>query len=194
MKQLRTKDIGLSLIKEMELRGSKIPGVVSLAQGIPSFETSQHIRTAVIDALNLHNIGKYSLSPGLLDLREMIEENLRKDKISYDHYNEIIITVGSIEGLTAALLAVLEAGDEVIIPNPSYATYAESVRTAHGTPVFVDLRENDSWELSLDDLEKRKTSKTKAIIICQPNNPTGHIYQENAIKELAEWAKKNDYY
>lgn len=194
MQPLRTQNIGLSLIKEMELRGSKIPGVVSLAQGIPSFETNEHIKKAVIEALSLHNIGKYSLSPGLLDLREMIEENLRKDGISYDHYNEIIVTVGSIEGLSAALLAILEKGDEVIIPNPSYAAYAEAVRVAHGTPIFVDLHKNDNWSLPIDALEKVKSAKTKAIIICQPNNPTGHIYPENTIRELAEWAKKNDCY
>ena len=69
MQPLRTKNIGLSLIKEMELRGSKIPGVVSLAQGIPSFETNEHIKKAVIESLSLHNIGKYSLSAGLLELR-----------------------------------------------------------------------------------------------------------------------------
>ena len=125
MRHLRTQNISLSLIKEMELRGSKIPGVVSLAQGIPSFETNEHIKKAVVEALSLHNIGKYSLSPGLLELREMIEEALRKDGISYDHNNEIIVTVGSIEGLAATLLAILEKGDEVIIPNPSYAAYAE---------------------------------------------------------------------
>lgn len=192
MQPLRTKNIGLSLIKEMELRGSKIPGVVSLAQGIPSFETNEHIKKAVIESLSLHNIGKYSLSAGLLELREAIEENLRKDGISYDHNNEIIVTVGSIEGLSATLLAILEPGDEVIIPNPSYASYAESVRMAHGVPIFVDLHENDNWSLSIDALENARNTKTKAIIICQPNNPTGHIYQEFTIRELAEWAKSNN--
>lgn len=194
MRHLRTQHIGLSLIKEMELRGSKIPGVVSLAQGIPSFETNEHIKKAVIEALSLHNIGKYSLSPGLLELREAIEENLRKDGISYDHNDEIIATVGSIEGLTATLLAILKPGDEVIIPNPSYAAYAEAVRVAHGTPIFVDLHKNDNWSLSIDSLEKAKSAKTRAVIICQPNNPTGHIYQGSTIRELAEWAKNNDCY
>ena len=192
MQLLRTQNIGLSLIKEMELRGSKIPGVVSLAQGIPSFETNEHIKKAVIESLSLHNIGKYSLSPGLLELREMIEETLRKDGISYDHNNEIIVTAGSIEGLTATLLTILEKSDEVIIPNPSYAAYAEAVRVAHGAPIFVDLHKNDNWSLSMDALEKVKSAKTKAVIICQPNNPTGHIYPENTIRELAEWAKNNN--
>lgn len=163
-----------------------------MAQGIPSFETNEHIKKAVIEALTLHNIGKYSLSPGLLELREAIEENLRKDGISYDHNNEIIVTVGSIEGLSATLLAILEPGDEVIIPNPSYASYAESVRVAHGKPIFVDLHKNDNWSLSIDSLKKVKSAKTRAIIICQPNNPTGHIYSEDTIRELAEWAKNNN--
>lgn len=194
MKPLRTQNIGLSIIKEMELRGSKIPGVVSLAQGIPSFETNARVKQAVVEALTLHNIGKYSLSPGLLDLREIIEENLRKDGIFYDHNDEIIVTVGSIEGLTATLLAILDSGDEVIIPNPSYATYAEAVRVAHGKPVFVDLDRNNNWEISLDAVKQSRTLKTKAIIICQPNNPTGTIYGEEKIRALAEWAKENDYF
>ena len=194
IERLRTKNIGLSIIKEMELRGSKISGVVSLAQGIPSFETNEHIKKAVIEALSLHNIGKYSLSPGLLELREMIEETLRKDGISYDHNNEIIVTAGSIEGLTSTLLTILEKGDEVIIPNPSYAAYAEAVRVAHGAPIFVDLHKNDGWSLSIDALENAKSKKTKAVIICQPNNPTGHIYPESTIRALAEWAKNNNYF
>lgn len=194
MRSLRTQGIGLSVIKEMELRGSKIPGVVSLAQGIPSFETDPRIKSEVLQYLQRPDIGKYSLSPGLLELREMIEDALRKDGIHYDYEHEIIVTVGSIEGLSATLLTLLEEEDEVLIPNPSYATYAEAVRVAHGTPVFIDLSRENHWSLPVQEIQKKTTNKTRAMIICQPNNPTGAIYQEEDLRALAAWAKERDIY
>src|SRR3989338_10297255 len=114
----RTKNLQLSVIKQMELRAAKYPDVISLAQGIPSFDTPAGIKRRVERALKIGAVAKYSLSPGLPELREMIEIALAEDKMYYDWQKEIIVTVGSIEAITASILAISQPGDEIILPSP----------------------------------------------------------------------------
>ena len=120
----RTKDLRLSVIKQMELRASKFPDVISLAQGVPSFDTPSGIKRRVELALKNGVVSKYSLSPGLSELRELIEVKLAEDNMFYDFEKEIIVTAGSIEGITATLLAITNSGDEIIIPEPTYTSHA----------------------------------------------------------------------
>lgn len=117
----KTKNIRLSIIKEMELLAAKVPGAVSLAQGIPSFETPNSIKNFAKRALDNDLVSKYSLCSGVPELREIISEKLRQDRMDYSFDNEIIVTAGAIEGITASLLAILEPGDEVLLPSPTYA-------------------------------------------------------------------------
>ena len=188
----RIKNLQLSVIKQMEMRAAKYPDVISLAQGIPSFDTPAYIKRRVERALKAGATAKYSLSPGLPELREMIEISLAKENMFYDWQKEIIVTAGAIEGLTAAVLAISQPGDEIILPSPTYTSYKEVISLAGCTPIFVPLNEVKSWSLELDKFAKAITPKTKAILFCNPNNPTGTIYSREQLIGLAELAKKHN--
>ncbi len=190
----RTKDLQLSVIKQIELRASRYPDVVSLAQGIPSFDTPESIKRRVENALKRGVVAKYSLSPGLPELRELIEISLARENMFYDWQKEIIVTAGSIEAITAAILAVTDPGDEVIIPEPTYTSYREVIILAGCKPVFVPLDENNGWSFDLDKFKKAITPKTKAIFYCNPNNPTGTIYSKENLLGLAKIAEESDLY
>ncbi|MCX6766274.1 MAG: aminotransferase class I/II-fold pyridoxal phosphate-dependent enzyme [Candidatus Moranbacteria bacterium] len=188
------KKINLSPIKEMELRASRIPGVVSLAQGVPSFDTPEPIKRAAIEAIEKGKVAKYSLSPGLLELREVIAHNLEKENKFYDFEEEVIVTAGSIEAITATMLAILSPGDEVLIPDPTYTSYQPAIKVAGGVPVFVPLDEKKHWAFDIAELEKRITPKTKALLFCNPNNPTGTIFTRNQLHAVAQLAIKHNFY
>jgi aspartate/methionine/tyrosine aminotransferase len=190
----KTHNIKLSPIKEMELRASKIPGVVSLAQGIPSFDTPDFIKQKAIEAIEKGRVAKYSLSPGIPELREAIEESLAGDNMFYDFDSEIIVTAGAIEAITATLITILEPNNEVLIPSPTYTSYQEAIKVAGGKPVFVDLIEENGWAFSIKNFEENITPHTKAIFFCNPNNPTGTIYTKKQLLALAELAKKHNLY
>ena len=197
---VRTKNIKLSAIKQMELLASKIPDVVSLAQGIPSFDTPEIIKKAAVKALNRGVVAKYSLTYGLPELRETIEQKLAEENMYYDFEKEIIATAGSIEAITAALIAIIESYEtksrkiknEVILFSPSYASYPEAIKVAGGQPVFVNLTEDKGWQIDLKNLAKKITNRTAAIIICNPNNPTGTIFPKEDLLKIAElvWKRK----
>lgn len=191
---VRTGSDGISLspIKEMELRASRIPGVISLAQGIPSFNTPEVIVRKAIAALKEGRASKYSLVTGLPQLRESIEQHLAKNGIFYDFEEEILVTVGAIEAITATLLAVLEPEDEVLLPNPCYASYQEAVRIAHGQPIWVPLDEARGWALDIERLEAACSKKTKAIILTNPNNPTGTTYSRENLLAVAALARRHN--
>jgi len=184
----------LSPIKEMEIRASKVEGVVSLAQGIPSFRTPLCIKRKIAEAMNEGKTDYYSLCPGLLELREAIEYDLAKDDIFYDFEKEIIVTAGSIEAITATFLAILESGDEVIIPDPTYVSFQEAIKTAGGQPVFAPLDEKNGWAFNIKEIESRISNKTKAILFCNPSNPTGTIYGQEQLLEILELAQRHDLY
>ncbi len=188
----RTKDLQLSVIKQIELRASKYPDVVSLAQGIPSFDTPDCIKRRVENALKRGVVAKYSLSPGLPELRELIEVSLARENMFYDWQKEVLVTAGSIEGITAAILAITDPGDEVIIPEPTYTSYRETIVLAGCKPVFVPLDEEGGWSFDIEKFKRAITEKTKAIFYCNPNNPTGTIYTKDQLLELAKLAEEHD--
>lgn len=184
--------MSLSIIKQVELEASKYPDVVSLAQGIPSFDTPEHIKRRVENALKRGVVAKYSLSPGLPQLRELIELSLEQEGMYYNWQKEILVTAGAIEGITSAIMAITEPGDEVIIPEPTYTSYKEVIKLAGCHPVFVPLDEKNGWSFDVETYKKAITPKTKAIFYCNPNNPTGTIYTKDQLLELGELAKQND--
>ncbi|NCO15269.1 aminotransferase [Candidatus Wolfebacteria bacterium CG18_big_fil_WC_8_21_14_2_50_39_7] len=188
---LRTKNIKLSPIKQMELLAAKIPDVVSLAQGIPSFDTPDVVKKAAIKALNRGVVAKYSLTYGLPELRETIEQKLAESEMYYDFEKEIIATAGSIEAITASLISIINSKkDEVILFSPSYASYCEAIKVAAGRPIFVNLIEADGWRIDFKNLARRINNRTAAIIICNPNNPTGTIFPKEDLLKIAELAWK----
>ncbi len=190
----RTCDLQLSVIKQIEIRAAKHPDVISLAQGIPSFDTPLGIKRRVEKALQRGMVAKYSLVPGLPELRELIEISLAQEKMFYDWQKEIIVTAGSIEGITATILAITSPGDEVILLDPTYASYRELVLLAGCEPIFVSLNESKNWGLSVEKLEKAITPKTRAILFCNPNNPTGTILNKQQLLAIGELAKQHKFF
>lgn len=188
----RTKSIQLSPIKEIELAAARVPGVVSLAQGIPSFDTPEVIKSYVREKLDSGETAKYSLAPGLIELRELVAESLGREGMVYDPDGEIIITAGSIEGISASLLAITEPGDEVILPTPCYASYQQAIRMAGCVPKFAPLNEERNFDLDVDAIARLITPRTAAIFYCNPNNPTGTIYSRAQSLRMMELAERHD--
>lgn len=180
------KQITISAIKEMPLLASKIGGCVSLGQGIPSFPTPAHIVDAVCRALRDNpDSGKYTLGPGMPELRSALARRFAIQGIDADPDGEICITVGAMEALSEAVLTVVERGDEVILPSPNYASHIEQVLLAEGIPVFVPLLRN-GWQLDVEGIRKAVTPRTKALILCNPHNPTGANFAERDLRELVD--------
>ena len=191
----RLRKINLSPIKQIEILASKIPDVVSLAQGVPSFDTPEVVKKAAVKALNRGAVAKYSLTCGLSEFRETIEQKLAEDEMYYDFEKEIIVTAGSIEAITSVLIAVIEPKkDEVILFSPSYTSFAEAVKVAGGKPIFVNLIESDGWRIDFKSLERKINSKTAAILFCNPNNPTGTIFPKEDLLKIAELAEKKKFF
>lgn len=184
--------IELSLIKEIELLAAKRAGSISLAQGIPSFDTPEAIKRRAIEAIRDGRVAQYSLTPGLLDLREEIEEILELEGMTYDFENEIIVTVGSIGAITATLLAILEPGDEVLLPSPTYTSYVQAIKVARGVPVFVPLDEGNGWRLNAAAFEEHLRKNSRAILLCNPNNPTGTIFPKEELLKIGEIAMERN--
>lgn len=188
----RIKNLQLSVIKQIEMRAAEYSDVISLAQGIPSFDTPECIKRRVKRALKAGATAKYSLAPGLPELRKAIEISLAKENMFYDWQKEIIVTAGAIEAITAAIFTISQPGDEIILPSPNYVSHKEVVSLAGCAPVFAPLNEAKGWSLEPEEFEKNITPKTKAILFCNPNNPTGTIYTREQLISLAELAKKHD--
>ncbi|PIU09123.1 MAG: hypothetical protein COT31_00505 [Candidatus Moranbacteria bacterium CG08_land_8_20_14_0_20_34_16] len=188
----RTKNLRLSVIKQMEIMATQFPDTISLAQGVPGFDTPECIKRRVEKALQEKVVAKYSLSPGIPELRELIEIKLARDNMFYDWEKEIIVTAGSIEGITATILTITNPGDEIIVPDPTYTSYREVILLSGCQPVFVSLNEQKGWAFELKKFEEAITSRTKAIFYCNPNNPTGTTYSREQLLSLAELARKHN--
>src|SRR5512139_2472188 len=189
----RVAQINISAIKEMPLIASKVGGGVSMGQGIPSFPSPSHIIEAVYRRMRYDpDSGKYTLGPGMPVLREAVADHLaRRIARHVDPDKEICITVGAMEALSAAVLTVVDRGDEVILPSPNYASHIEQVLLAEGVPVFVPLHEHN-WQLDVERIRQAVTPRTRAIILCNPHNPTGANFAESDLRVLADLAIAND--
>ena len=190
----RVAQISVSAIKQMPVLASKVKGCVSLGQGIPSFETPSFIREAVIEALRSDAaIGKYSLQPGLPELKVEIARHLEQTKgVKVDPETEIFISCGAMEALAAAAATVVERGDEVLVPSPTYSSSIEQILFAEGKPVFVPLIEGQEWKLDVEGFKKAVTPKSKAIFLCNPMNPTGAVFSQKDLEALAQIALENN--
>jgi len=189
----RVGSISTSATKEMAILAAKIGGCVSLGQGVPSFATPPHIIDAVTTVLqNDPNSGKYSLQTGMLSLRERIAYYLLSEKnITVDPENEICVTVGGMEALLATVMTVVDEGDEVILPTPTYASYIEQVLLAGGTPVQVPLKKD--WDLDLGAIQQAIGPKTRAIMLCNPGNPTGTVFSDTDTASLCRLAVEHNF-
>jgi len=188
----RLAEVELSPIKAVELQASRIPDVVSLAQGIPSFDTPAPIKEFVQQKLAAGVCAKYSVTPGLPELRELIAETLLREGMRYDPDSEILITCGAIEAISATLLASVNPGDEVLLTSPTYASYLPAIRLAGGVPRFVALAEDANFDLDPDAIAAAVTRRTRALLLCNPNNPTGTIFSRAQTLRMIEVAERHD--
>lgn len=171
---------------------AKIDGVISLGVGEPDFVTDWNIRNAAIYSLQKGRT-QYTANAGLIELRREIAEYLSsRYNLSYASENEILVTVGASEGIDISLRAVVNAGDEVLIPDPSYVSYAPCVSMAGGVPVPVKCLFDEEFILTPQAIESAVTEKTKAIIVPYPNNPTGSVMTKKQLEEIAKVIKKHD--
>jgi aminotransferase len=184
----RVRNISTSATKEMALLAARIGDCVSLGQGVPSFATPPHIIESVIQTLQSDpSAGQYTLQTGMPALRKKIAQYLHAEKhINVDPDSEICVTVGGMEALLATVLSVVDQGDEVILPSPTYASYFEQVLLAGGTPRCVPL--DDCWRLDLGAIKKAITPRTRAIMLCNPVNPTGTVFSDDEILALCRMA------
>ena len=173
---------------------SEMEDAISLGVGEPDFDTPWHIRDEGIYALEK---GKtfYTSNAGLMELREEIcNYYTRKFQATYDPVHECVITVGGSEGIDIALRAMLDPGDEVIIPEPCYVSYVPCVELADGVPVIIQLKAENEFRLTAEELEAAITDKTKIVILPFPNNPTGAIMTRADLEKIAEVIRKHDLY
>ncbi|MBO5238204.1 MAG: aminotransferase class I/II-fold pyridoxal phosphate-dependent enzyme [Lachnospiraceae bacterium] len=173
---------------------NEMPDAISLGVGEPDFDTPWHVRDEGIYALEK---GKtfYTSNAGLMELRqEICKYYTRKFNATYDPVKECLITVGGSEGIDMALRAMLDPGDEVIIPEPCYVSYLPCVELADGVPVRIPLKAENEFRLTPEELEAAITEKTKIVILPFPNNPTGAIMEREDLEKIAEIILAHDLY
>jgi aminotransferase len=171
---------------------SSLEGVISLGVGEPDFVTPWHIREAATYSLE-RGYTMYTSNYGMLELRQELASYLERHYgISYQHEREILVTVGVSEGLDLAMRAILNPGDEVIIPEPWYVSYPPCVILAGGIPVFVPTSKQNNFALKAEDVEPLINKQTKAILIGYPSNPTGAVMPREELSKIARLAQKNN--
>lgn len=173
---------------------SEMDDAISLGVGEPDFDTPWHVREEGIYSLEK---GKtfYTSNSGLLELREELAKLIyRRQHVSYDPVHEIMITVGGSEAIDLALRAMLDPGDEVLIPQPSYVSYLPCAALAGGKPVVIKLEEKDQFKLTPEKLKEAITDKTKILILPFPNNPTGSVMDFGDLKAIVDIIEENDLY
>ena len=171
---------------------AEMKDAISLGVGEPDYVTPENIRQAAIDSIN-KGITQYTSNSGLLELREEIAIYLKERYgVTYEPKSEIAITVGASEAIDLTLRAILNPGDEVLVPDPSYVSYAPCVTLCGGVPVSVYTCEEYEFKLLPQEIEKKITDRTKAIILPFPNNPTGGIMERDKLEAIAEVIKKHD--
>lgn len=171
---------------------ANMEGVVSLGVGEPDFVTSWSVREAAISSLEEGHTS-YTANAGLLELREEIANYMNKQfHVSYDPEDEIIVTVGASEGIDIAMRAILNPGEEVIVVEPCFVAYAPLVSMAGGIPVTVQALQENDFKIKAEQIEAVVTPKTKAVLICSPNNPTGTLLGKEDLEAIAEVVKKHD--
>lgn len=191
----RAKQIAPSLTLEITARAKKMKAdgmrVVSFAAGEPDFNTPEYIVEAGREALD-KGLTKYTPAAGTLNLRKAICQKLKNDNaLDYEPSN-IVVSNGAKHSLFNAFMAILNPGDEVIIPSPYWLSYPEIVKMAGGVPVFVQTKAENSFKITPAELAAAVTDKTKAFILNNPNNPTGAVYTRSEINALACEIEKHE--
>lgn len=200
MKERKKYDLISKRVREIPPSGirrffdllASMEGVISLGVGEPDFVTPWHIREAGIYSVE-RGYTSYTSNYGLLELRQEIARYLKaRYGLDYDPRRELLITVGVSEGLDLALRAILDPGDEVLIPEPSYVSYMPCTVLAGGVFVPVPTTIENDFQVKAEDIEKRITPRTKALLLGYPNNPTGAVMDRSGLLKVAELAERYD--
>ena len=171
---------------------SEMKDAISLGVGEPDFETPWHIREEGIYSLEKGRTF-YTSNAGLRELKVEISSYLkRRFDVTYDPDHEVMVTVGGSEAIDVALRAMLDPGDEVLIPQPCFVSYVPCTILANGVPVPIPMKEENEFKLTAEELEAAITSKTKILVLPFPNNPTGAIMTKEELEPIAEFAKEHD--
>ncbi|GAA2900896.1 pyridoxal phosphate-dependent aminotransferase [Enterococcus pseudoavium] len=185
-------EIAVSLIRQFDEKVSGIPNMLKLTLGEPDFNTPEHVKEAGKQAIR-DNFSHYTGMAGLLDVREAASRFLsEKYTVNYQPTTEVLVTVGATEALSASLLAILEEGDKVLLPAPTYPGYEPLILLAGAEPVYIDTRAT-GFVLTPEQIDQAMAEhgeKVKAIIITSPSNPTGVAYNEKEVADLSETLKK----
>ena len=176
--------------KSSEMKAQGI-AVINLSVGEPDFNTPDTIKEAAKKAVD-DNFSRYSPVPGYMDLREAIVAKLKNEnKLNYTT-SEILVSNGAKQSVCNTVMALVNPGDEVIIPTPYWVSYPQMVKLAGGTPVFVNATFEQDFKMTPEQLETAITPKTRLIILCSPSNPTGSVYSKEELRSLAEVIKSHE--
>ncbi|MCR5262070.1 MAG: aminotransferase class I/II-fold pyridoxal phosphate-dependent enzyme [Candidatus Gastranaerophilales bacterium] len=173
---------------------SEMDGVISLGVGEPDFDTPWHIRDEGIYSLTK---GKtfYTANSGLKELKQEIAKYIKRTQnVSYDYASEVMVTVGGSEGIDIAFRAMINQGDEVLIPQPSYVSYEPCARLAGAKPVIINLKAENEFKLTAEEILENVTDKTKLLVLPFPNNPTGSIMEKEELEKIAKVIIEKDLY
>ena len=165
--------------------------VIGFGAGEPDFPTPDYIVNAAIDAASKVANHRYTPTPGLPELREAIVKKTKRDSNFEITVDQVLVTNGGKQAVYQAFATIIDKGDEVILPAPYWTTYPECVKLAGGVPVEVFADESQNYLVTVEQLEKARTPKTKALLFCSPSNPTGSVYSAEQVKAIGEWAVKN---
>ena len=162
--------------------------VIGFGAGEPDFPTPDYIVNAAIEAAKLPANHRYTPTPGLPELRDAIVKKTKRDSNYEITADQVLVTNGGKQSVYQSFASVLDPGDEVLLPSPYWTTYPECIKLAGGTPVEVFADESQNYLVSVAQLEKALTPKTKVLLFCSPSNPTGSVYSPQQVKEIGQWA------
>ena len=176
--------------KSNEMKAQGID-VINMSVGEPDFNTPEHIKVAAKKAID-DNYSRYSPVPGYMDLREAIVAKLKNENGLEYSVNEVLVSNGAKQSVCNAVMALVNDGEEVIIPAPYWVSYPQMVKLAGGVPVIVETGFAQIFKMTPEQLEAAITPKTRMLILCSPSNPTGSVYSEAELEKLAEVIKRHD--
>jgi aspartate aminotransferase len=167
--------------------------IIDLSAGEPDFPTPKNIKSAAKNAIDM-DLTRYTLNAGTLNLRQAVADKLKNDNDLDYTTDEIIISNGAKQGIYNAIHTIADNDDEVIIPSPYWVSYPEIVELAHGKAVIIKTTEENNFKITPGQLDSAVTDKTKALILCNPSNPTGMVYTAEELEMIAETARKYNFY
>ncbi len=193
----RVKKVEPSLIRTVlnrvdELRKSG-KEIIALSAGEPDFNTPADIKEATINAIN-NNYTHYSSNRGYEKLRNKIAEKIAEETgVIYDYRSEILVTNSGAEAINNTILSIIDDGDEAIVFSPAFVNYENMIKISGGVPVIIDLKREDQFEIDIREVEEHITERTKMLVINNPNNPTGAVYDREVLNQLCELSIKHNF-